>query len=127
MDILEGIRMLFNICGIEITNNIESLIRFNINQTKQSICNYINQKEMPEELNYVCLTRSLGLSLKTLSSMGLLNSENFKIEPIITSMTRGDISMSFKGLSYDEKINTLINTFEIYGEKELNNFRVIKW
>ena len=126
-NLIEDIKLSLSILKVE--SNLSSIeIEFFLKQVKQQVLNITNLKDVPIELETVLLKRTVGSILESFRTNGTLVVNNEKVEDFnLSSITRGDVSMSYKGTSASDKFNELINSYINYGEKEILTYRVIKW
>lgn len=126
-EIIEDIKMELSILKVQ-TDMQDKEIGYYIKQVKQKILNTINSDTLPDKLEYVLIKRVVGEILKTLVASNNLIVNNEKVEQLqVSSITRGDVSMSYKGASTSDTFNSIIKTLVEYGNDEILRYRVIKW
>ncbi len=121
---LENILSLLN---YKILSSEKDRLEFLFKKQLQSLKNALNRKDVPEELYYVFLYRIVGEFLNIKFSGNDLKIENLNLEPMITQITRGDVSTSFKGNSQQEIFSALIYDLINFGKNEIYQYRRIGW
>ena len=129
----DKIAQLLSAVGYEtITGNDAMLLNFVIPKVENDIKNSINQKEIPQELEYVLACRVIGEFLqnkKTFSpdDLSMLDLSGAAVKQI----QAGDTNFAFatgEGAETDEsRLNTFINLMIGYGAGQLSAFRRIRW
>ncbi len=92
------------------------------------ILNYCHIAEMPLELYPMLCDRTCGQYLYGQKQTGLLNIETLDLSGALSSITEGDVSLSFRsGASDAEKLDALLDLMMETGKEQLACFRRIKW
>lgn len=122
---IEGAREILKTMGVSDidTSTLEIIKSMEI----QSILNKINHQKLPKELEYIVTQRIIGKYLNMLYSSGKLILTSLTLEPQLTSIRRGDVSMTYKEDSDTEKIKRVIENLTTFGDEELYSFRRILW
>lgn len=116
--------------GYNVDDSDMLLIQYATNGTEQYIMNFCNISEIPTELYYVAVDMVAGTLLKTRQSMGMPIWEDIDLnDEHISSITEGDISISYK---YDSDESTIARFNKLVEslcnrDKELIGFRKIRW
>ena len=122
---IEGAREILKLMGV---SNIDtSTLELIKSMEIQSILNKINQQKLPRELEYIVIQRIVGKYLNMLYSSGKLNLNALNLEPQLTSIKRGDVSMTYKEDSDTDKIKRVIEYLITFNDEELYSFRRIIW
>lgn len=98
-----------------------------IDEVETEILNFCNLTELPKGLESVVVIRTVGNILNMPFIKSKIDIEGLDFERAISSITRGDISMSFKGDGDVDKLENYISKLNTYGEDQLYNFRRIVW
>ena len=92
------------------------------------IKNSCNTTSIPEGLNCVAVDMICGQFLMNRKNSGRLELSNLDLSGAITSITEGDVSISFDAGSTDEqRFNQLMNYLMTKGEGEFVCYRKLKW
>ena len=92
------------------------------------IKNSCNTTSIPEGLNCVAVDMICGQFLMNRKNSGRLELSNLDLSGAITSITEGDVSISFDAGSTDEqKFDQLLNYLMTKGEGEFVCYRKLKW
>ena len=92
------------------------------------IKNSCNTTSIPEGLNCIAVDMICGQFLMNRKNSGRLELSNLDLSGAITSITEGDVSISFDAGSTDEqRFNQLINYLMTKGEGEFVCYRKLKW
>lgn len=101
----------------------QDIINFYYNEAKKEILNYLNLEELSKEVEQILSKRALGELLEYLYITNKI--ESIKIEPKITAITRGDVSMQMSGETLSERFLNYIDNLKNYGD--LRKYRRVKW
>lgn len=92
------------------------------------IKNSCNTTSIPEGLFNVAVDMVCGQFLMTRKNLGRLELADLNLDGAITSITEGDVSISFDSNSTDEqKFNQLLSYLMSKGEGEFVCFRKLSW
>ncbi len=92
------------------------------------IKNSCNTTSIPEGLNCVAVDMICGQFLMNRKNSGRLELSDLDLNGAITSITEGDVSISFDAGSTDEqRFNQLMNYLMTKGEGEFVCYRKLKW
>lgn len=126
-NIIEDIKMELTMLKVN-TELQDEQVAFYIKQVKQKILNITNLEEAPKQLEYIIAKRAVGEILNTLVSSNALVVNGEAIQSVeVSSITRGDVSMTYKGTSTSDTFKKLITSYSEYGQDEILKYRVIKW
>lgn len=117
---MERIKKTLEILEIEAEQDV---IDFYYNGAKEEILNYLNLEELPKGVEAILSKRVLGMVLEYLYVTNKI--ESIKIEPKITAITRGDVSMQMSGETPSERFLSYIDNLKNYGD--LRKYRRVKW
>ncbi len=114
--------------GLDIEDGkLDSIIESTLDEVKQEILNECNLDEFPKELSNVLVIRTVGSLLSIPFIQKKINVDGLDLDRAVSSITRGDISMSFKEMSDGEKMQQYISKLEKYGQTQIYKFRRIVW
>lgn len=129
---IEEIHIYLSQCGYNMEENQEAdepLLYFIAKEEKQKILNITHQKMFPKKLLHALVRRVVGNFFYIKLRSGQLElGENLDLSGAVSTVKEGDTSVSFgQGASDLDRLDTLINYLQNYGEKEIRCFRRIKW
>ncbi len=128
MELLEKVKERLKSFGYEVTEEDSLALTFGIEKVAQSIRNECNQPEVPQELEYVHIDWVCSDFLGTKYSFGLLNLDSLDLGGVLTSVTEGDVSISFdNALSDDARFQMMLKQLNETGKDELLCFRRLRW
>lgn len=114
--------------GYEATDADEVSLAFVISKVKQSIINQCNTLDIPDELQYIVVDMVCGEFLQTKYSSGQLDLENLDLGDALSSLSEGDISVSFDGSATDDALfGALVYGLINGGKDELLCYRSLRW
>lgn len=103
-------------------------LSFVMSDVENRIKNSCNTSSIPEGLFNVAVDMMCGKFLKIRKDSGRLELSTLDLSGAITSITEGDVSISFDVNATDEqKLNQLINYLMTKGEGEFVCYRQLKW
>lgn len=103
-------------------------LSFVMSDVENRIKNSCNTSSIPEGLFNVAVDMMCGKFLKIRKDSGRLELSTLDLSGAITSITEGDVSISFDASGTDEqKLNQLINYLMTKGEGEFVCYRQLKW
>lgn len=103
-------------------------LSFVMSDVENRIKNSCNTGSIPEGLFNVAVDMMCGKFLKIRKDSGRLELSTLDLSGAITSITEGDVSISFDASATDEqKLNQLINYLMTKGEGEFVCYRKLKW
>lgn len=106
-NIIEDIKMELTMLKVN-TELQDEQVAFYIKQVKQKILNITNLYEVPKQLEYIIAKRAVGEILNTLVSSNALVVNGEAIQSVeVSSITRGDVSMTYKGTSTSDTFKSL--------------------
>lgn len=98
----------------------DSLLDFIYNAEKQHILNFCNRSDLPEELEKELIQMAAGRYI--LIKKGEILGDNAEI---VTSVSEGDVSVSFNADTPSERLDSLIAY--LTRERDLVCYRKLKW
>ncbi len=103
--------------GFETEENEEDILKNAIERVEQTILNYCNCENVPQELYFVALDMACGEYLAASRCQGSEKSA-------LKSISEGDISVTFGD---EEPVEVLADKLLCKGREEMVSFRRIKW
>lgn len=123
-DIINRLKFL----GYEVTDNDVYSINFICEKVENHIKNVCNICEIPDGLKNIYVDMVCGEFLQFKHNTGQLADTNFDVDNALSSVTMGDVSMSFdKSASVAAKFASLIDMLINSGKGELLCYRKIRW
>ena len=110
----------------EVSGSDKGLILCIFRKLEQEVLNYCNLQAVPEELEASLVENACGefLMMKKLGGEVL----GLDLEGCVTSLSEGDISISFDAASSPEKqLDLVIGFLSGYGRDSWNRFRRVRW
>ena len=103
-------------------------LSFAMSDTENRIKNSCNTSSIPEGLFNVAVDMMCGKFLKIRKDSGKLQLSDLDLSGAITSITEGDVSITFDSNETDEqKLNHLISYLMTKGEGEFVCYRQLRW
>ena len=114
--------------GYEVEDTDKLSLTFVISKVEQSINNECNTATVPTGLQYAAVDMVCGEFLQSKYSIGQLDLAGLDLERAISSLSEGDVSISFDDATSDEKkLQSLIEVLKAAGKDELLCYRKLRW
>lgn len=125
---LEMVIERLNDFGYEVEDADKLSLTFVISKVEQSINNECNTATVPTGLQYAAVDMVCGEFLQSKYSIGQLDLAGLDLERAISSLSEGDVSISFDDATSDEKkLQSLIEVLKAAGKDELLCYRKLRW
>lgn len=103
-------------------------LAFAAQKAEREILDYCHVEVIPSVLYPMLCDRACGKYLYDQKQMGLLDMETLDLSGALSSITEGDVSLSFRsGTSDAEKLDALLERMMRAGEGQMACYRRIKW
>lgn len=115
-----------------LSGNDAMLLNFAIPKVENDLKNSINQKEVPQELEYVLACRAVGEFLQSKKTFAPADLSMLDLSgAVVKQIQAGDTNFAFavgEGAETDEsRLNAFIHSLIGYGAGQLSEFRRIRW
>lgn len=119
---INNLTMLINSLGLKVGDKDTPLLTYLLEDKTNEILVLTNLKTLPKALEHVVIKRALGEYLS-------INNNNYESinEPVLQSITRGDVSMTYKADTNKTDIASTVNSLQSYGQNLILKHRVIRW
>lgn len=103
-------------------------LAFAAQKAEREILDYCHIEIIPSVLYPILCDRACGKYLYDQKQAGLLDMETLDLSGALSSITEGDVSLSFRsGMSDAEKLDELLGRMMEAGEGQLACYRKIRW
>ena len=114
--------------GYTATETDALAIAFSVQKAEFNIKNECNISEIPEELHHTLCDMSCGDFLAVKYHTGQLNLAELDLEGAISSISEGNVSITFDKSTTDEgKFNALVSALSTFGRGNVACYRRFKW
>jgi hypothetical protein len=114
--------------GYTLTGADALAIAFSVQKAELNIKNDCNISEIPEELYHTLSDMACGDFLAVKYQTGKLNLADLDLAGAVTSISEGDVSITFDKATTDEgKFNALVSALSTAGRGNLACYRRFKW
>lgn len=128
---LKTVRSLLENIGYITNTSDEAILRFCIDNVRNTIKNTIHRKDVPKGLKYVVIKRTIGEFLKTKKTFAPDDIAGLDLSSAVKQIQEGDVNVVFTtgdgSLTSEQRLDSLISHFLAYGQDEIMHYRRLVW